>query len=93
MYSRLIIIFKGCELYAARGKCDTDPEWMLRFCRIACNYVCSEECNICELCGAEGECVNNAEFMLRHCPKACEICSSTAGKTYSFNNEVKYFSI
>ncbi|CAJ0597115.1 unnamed protein product [Cylicocyclus nassatus] len=76
-----------CSIWAARGECQRNPNYMNSWCRASCgicrpttynlNTECSNRHPTCQAWAARGECQNNPAWMTENCRQACNLCGTT----------------
>lgn len=69
-----------CEFWGWLGECESNPFFMKRACKGACNpdcidvndpAFCTNDNADCELWSSEGECSKNRGYMMWKCKKSC----------------------
>ncbi|XP_064614970.1 balbiani ring protein 3-like [Liolophura sinensis] len=78
-----------CSMWRKRGDCATNPGWMTKHCKKACNFCEGTEkpetnCRNshsdtakCDQWAVEGECQVNRIWMESNCQKACRVCTAS----------------
>jgi len=72
-----------CVLWAARGECKSNQEYMVTRCRRACGECGTDGCADvvgmpCKVWALLGECIQNAPFMSTKCRHSCGMCGDGA---------------
>lgn len=65
-----------CEMWAKQGQCETNADYMLKQCPVACGACRAKRKDKDKLCNEwahNGECQENSGFMFKNCPIACGI--------------------
>ncbi|XP_022805622.1 multiple epidermal growth factor-like domains protein 6 isoform X1 [Stylophora pistillata] len=68
-----------CEVWAGRGECEKNPQWMSQNCCVSCTHHkapkdCTDVSPSCPLWAILGECEFNRSWMLQNCRKSCNQC-------------------
>ncbi|KAK0064274.1 tyrosinase-like protein tyr-3 [Biomphalaria pfeifferi] len=69
----------GCATWASNGQCQSNPNYMLKYCRKSCKVCvsktsCEDSNPGCADWAKRGECKYNPSYMEKNCKKSCHMC-------------------
>ncbi|KAK6995144.1 tyrosinase-like protein tyr-3 [Biomphalaria glabrata] len=69
----------GCAAWASNGQCQSNPNYMLKYCRKSCKVCvsktsCEDSNPGCADWAKRGECKYNPSYMEKNCKKSCHMC-------------------